>query len=273
MESAIAKALHLTHEPVALIWSDQKPEGALQFAKGRWGCVMAVFSVVVERGQVAAFDRETYGCQGGGVGLGFGNCYDTFLGGLDGFCGFLSTGNEATEPGRAACAVAEKALRGSMLEHFKHGERYRKSPAAVRKFVSALPMMEVPTRYVIFKQLAAVTAAERVVGVVFLANPDQLSALTLLANYDSEDQESVIMPQAAGCQSIGIYLYREMGKDHPRAVAGLNDITARKALRRLGTDLMTFAVPLELYAQMERAVPGSFVEGGSWRDLQDQAAH
>ena len=268
MESAIAKALVLTYSPVAIVWSEQLPEGAMQFAKGRWGCVMGAFAAAAEKGRVAAFDRETYGCFGAGVGLGFGNCYESFTGGIDGFCNFLSTGNENAPNGQAACAIAEKYMRGSQLEEFKLGERYRKSPAHVKTFIDALPMTQVPMRYVLFEPLSLAQPEEKVIGVVFLANPDQLSALTVLANYEAADNENVIMPFAAGCQSIGIYLYREAARPSPRAIAGLVDLSARKTTRRLGKDLLTFAVPLKLYEQMEANLPGSFIERETWKSLQ-----
>lgn len=38
------------------------------------------------KGKTGVFDRNTFGCQGGGVGLGFGNQYENFMGGIDGFC-------------------------------------------------------------------------------------------------------------------------------------------------------------------------------------------
>ena len=70
MESQIAAALQLKYSPVAILWTDEKPEGAMQFAPGRWGCVMAAFAAAASQGKAAAFDRETYGCWGGGVGSG-----------------------------------------------------------------------------------------------------------------------------------------------------------------------------------------------------------
>ncbi len=36
----IAEAIRLKHKPVALHWSDEKPESVVQFDKGSWGCVM-----------------------------------------------------------------------------------------------------------------------------------------------------------------------------------------------------------------------------------------
>jgi len=100
MDSKIAEAIGLETHAVALIWSDELPEGAISFKPGRRGCVMVVFATVATKGRVGAFSRETYGCWGGGVGLGFGNCYQTFPGGIPGFCGFLADGNERTEEGR-----------------------------------------------------------------------------------------------------------------------------------------------------------------------------
>jgi Uncharacterised ArCR, COG2043 len=39
MESAIAQAIQLKDQPVALLWSAEKPQGTMQFAEGKWGCV------------------------------------------------------------------------------------------------------------------------------------------------------------------------------------------------------------------------------------------
>ena len=267
MESKIARTLGLKHAPVALLWSDIMPEGAMHFEKGRWGCVMAGFGAAAEKGKTYAFDRETFGCPGGGVGLGFGNCYTGFIGGIEGFCGFLSNGNEQSERGRKLIQIAEQYLRGTQLDHFKHGEAYRKNPETVQRFIAALPIMEVPTKYVLFKPLADVAECERPVSVTFLANPDQLSALVILANYEYGDGERAIIPHAAGCQSIGIYGYREAKRDLPRAVVGHNDISARRTLRRLGKDLLTFTVPLALYAEMENNVEGSFLDRETWKGL------
>ena len=72
MDSAVASALHLKFKPVALLWTDQRPDHALQFHHEKWGCVMAMFAQAA-MGKTVAFDSETYGCLGGGGGLGFGN--------------------------------------------------------------------------------------------------------------------------------------------------------------------------------------------------------
>jgi len=67
----IAEAIRLKHKPVALHWSDDKPENVVQFDKGSWGCVMFLV-VAAAKGEIAVLDRDTCGCVGGAVGMGFG---------------------------------------------------------------------------------------------------------------------------------------------------------------------------------------------------------
>jgi len=91
MESAIARALSLKYGPLAILLTNEKPVGARQFKEGKFGCVMAMLAAAV-RGNFVVFDRKTFGCPGGGTGLGFGNQYLNFPGGVEGFCYFLSEG-------------------------------------------------------------------------------------------------------------------------------------------------------------------------------------
>ena len=268
MISLIAQSLNLKYPPIAILWSDEKPDDALCFEKGRWGCVMGAFGAVAEKGRTAAFDRETFGCWGGGVGLGFGNKYAGFFGGVECFCRFLSSGNDKSDHGRAVAEQYAPFMRGQMREEFLHGEAYIKSPGLVARFLAALPIMEIPKRYVLLKPLLMLSDADEPIVIIFLANPDQLSALVVLANYARGDNENAIIPFAAGCQTIGIYPYREAKSPRPRAVVGLTDLSARKTIRRLGKDLMTFAVPLALFREMEQNVPNSFLERHTWQSLQ-----
>lgn len=269
MESQIAKAIQLQYQPVAILWSDEKPEGAMQFSEGKWGCVMWL-AVSAAKGRPAVADQKTFGCFGGGVGLGFGNQYLNFPGGLEGFCHFLSSGN-AGRPGGAELAEKIKPfMTKESHENFLQGERYIKNPELVKKFVQALPMTDVPSAYVVFKPLSCIEPTkEKPQTILFFVNPDQLSALTVLANYARGDNENVIMPYAAGCQNIGIYPYREARSDRPRAVVGLTDLSARVYVRKqLGdANFMTFAAPLALFEEMEQNVPGSFLERHTWQSL------
>jgi uncharacterized protein (DUF169 family) len=267
MESAIARAIKPPFEPVALLFTDELPPEAMQFAEGRWGCVMWLLTSAA-RGRTAVADRRSFGCLGGGTGLGFGNQYENWPGGIECFYRFLADGNEATETGRSTAEGLGPFLRKQSFVSFVHGERYLKSAEHARAFVAALPMTEIPARYVVFKPLREVADAEQPEIVIFLVDPDRLAALVVLANYAREDGDNVTIPFAAGCQSIGLLAYREARSSRPRAVVGLMDISARTYVAaQLGHDLLTFAVPLAMFREMEDNVAGSFLERDTWRSL------
>lgn len=270
MESKIAKAIELKFNPVAVLLSDEKPEKALQFKKGKWGCVMFMFANAA-RGKTAAFDAETYGCWGGGVGLGFGNAYLHFPGGIQCFAYFLSSGNIQWEKGREVGKALEFSAGKEFAENFVRGEGYVKTPELVEQWLGEVPMTEVKSRYVLFKPLSEVDlSGEKPETVVLVANPDQLSALVIHANYAREGMENVIIPWAAGCQTIGILPYREAKSEKPRAVVGLTDISARKYVRTLlGSEYLSFAIPWEMFLEMEGNVEGSFLEKHTWLSLKE----
>jgi uncharacterized protein (DUF169 family) len=164
----------------------------------------------------------------------------------------------------------ESAAGREFSEKFRHGEGYMKSPELLKRFIDSLPIMAVPERYVIFKPLSDIDPTQEQPRVmIFLADPDQLSALVVLANYGRGDNENVIAPFAAGCQQIGIFPYQEARSERPRAVIGLTDISARKNLKKqLDRNVFSFAVPWRMFEEMEDNVEGSFLQKETWRALQ-----
>lgn len=251
MESKIAKAIDMKYSPVAVVLTDEKPEQALQFKEGRWGCVVAMLNAAA-KGKTAVFDRKTFGCIGGGVGLGFGNQYINFPGGIE---YFISTGNKAF----SQTDIGKNIVRN--MPALEHGEGYVKTPELAKKFVDSLPMVDVPAKYVVFKPLGRLAEGEVPKAVVFLVNPDQLSALVVLANYARESNDNVVAPFAAGCHTVCIIPYKEEESENPRAIIGLTDISARKQVDK---DILSFTVPYKMFLEMESNVEGSFLERETW---------
>jgi len=267
VDSRIAAALSLKHQPVAVLGTDRKPQDALEFKKGKLGCVINMLVGAV-KGRTVAFSRTTCGCPGGGTGLGFGNQYKDLPGGEEAFCYFLSTGAKEWERGRWVTRLLKPFINRELYHMFTNGERYLKSPDNVRSFLDCLPMTNVPHEYIAFKPLDGVAPDEDVKTVIFLVDYDQLSAMVCLANYDRDSNDNVISPWAAGCQSIGIYPLAEAAREKPRAVIGMMDIYSRvKVKRQLKSDVLSFAVPYRLFREMEGNVSGSFLEGSTWREL------
>ncbi len=273
MTSAIAREVGLETEPVALIWSNAKPEDALELRTDAWGCVMWLYAKVARDGRIAVFSRETSGCAGGAVGLGFGRPFDRHSARTEeNFCCFLSNGIEGAKNRTEYAALAEKVVNPNQKKVLLEGERLMKSPTVVRRFLECLSVYDVPAKYVVLKPLSLVQENETIQTVTFLANADQISALSILANYNAGTitDRVVVAAGAAGCQALGVCTYRESGRADPRAVVGLTDIAARRMTRKLlGKDKLTFSVPFELYCEMEKNVPGSFLELDGWRELRD----
>jgi hypothetical protein len=271
MTSKIASAIGLKTHPVALLWADHPPAHAIRFTPGRWGCVMSVFAAVAAKGRCGAFDRNSYGCWGGGVGLGFGNCYETFPGGVDAFCRFLADGNDTCAQGRKWGERVASWGRPDFADDFSQGERYLKDAATTARFLQAIPMRDIPAPYVVLKTLAETDLShDDVKNITFFVNPDQLSALVVLANYAAPGADNVIIPWAAACQVIGIFGYREIEAERPRAIIGMTDLSARVTVRKLlGRDAMSFTVAPRVLEAMEQNVDGSFLQRNTWRELQE----
>jgi len=239
MESRIAREIKLHLHPVAVLFSNEKPAGALQFEEGARGCVVEMYGRVA-RGAVAAFDRHTTGCLGGMVGLCFGDAYRDFPGGIE---YFLSVGR----PG------------------FREGEAYRKTVEIAAATIAALPKVDIPYTYVVFKPLEQVDPARETPQLVsFPCRPDQLSALVTLANYDRPGAENVVLPAVSGCQSVVLVPYLEAQKEQPRAVVGMTDISARP---HVDADVLTFTVPFRRFLELEENAPASFLSKPAWRRL------
>lgn len=247
MLSNLLEALALQHTPLAILLSDDRPADALQIKEERWGCVASML-LAAEKGRTVVFDRCTYGCPGGGIGLGFGAAYEGFP--ID---SLLSTGGRFDLPG------------GRTLD-FGSGERFLASPEVARRWVSELPIRDVPADFVVAKPLDRLDVGEMPLLVWLLVNPDQLSALVTLAGYRRGTLDAVTAPWGAACQSI-LFGLAEAERDQPRGVIGFFDISQRHHVDR---DLLSFTAPYALLAEMEEDVEASFLRADPWLKLRDR---
>ncbi len=103
--------------------------------------------------------------------------------------------------------------------------------------------------------------------VSFLVNPDQLSALVVLANYDRATNDNVKIEFGAGCHSLFLFPYQEIDKPDPKAVIGVVDITARPYV---DPDMLSFTVPWNMFLDMEENIPGSFLEKKDWAKVRER---
>ena len=235
MKSKIAEAIKLKNHPVAVIRTDDKPDGALMFKEGKWGCVVAMINAA-SKGKTVALSNATVVCQGGHAGCGFGPYEEGFVD------RFLADGE------------------GLQVE----GERYKASQELALKFMRWQAVPEGQKEFVVMKPLSEVTEADSPEAVIFLVNADRLSGLATLANFDTENQDNVKHYFGAGCgQSIGNVLDASM-RGSRECFIGMTDPSARKVLP---ADVMSFSIPFKRFLEMEENADKSFFHTKTWETI------
>jgi hypothetical protein len=141
------------------------------------------------------------------------------------------------------------------------GERYIQTPEQVKELVKGMNRVPVDQRYIIFRRWDKLEATDDPQAVIFFATPDVLSGLFTLVNYDHSQGDGVIAPFGAGCASIVHHPWFENQEDHPKAVIGMFDVSARPWVP---ADTLTMAIPMKRFEKIVSYMDESFLITESW---------
>ncbi|HOJ43056.1 MAG TPA: DUF169 domain-containing protein [Syntrophorhabdaceae bacterium] len=228
--------------PIVFFYSDDNRTGQkVKPPKTGHRCVLSdIFKVT--KGKSVSFDEHSFGCFGGKKYLGYGDSF------MPDFEYFLS------------CGIPGK------LE----GERYKKTPQLVKKFMKNVPSIKAPSKNIIFKRWDMLELEDEPDVVIFFNYPDVISGLFTLANFDKEDLNGVIAPFGAGCATIGLYPYMEKASKDPKAVIGMFDVSARPCI---SSGMFSFAVPMNRFGEMVENMEESFLTTESWSKVKKRIAN
>ncbi len=201
--------------PIVFFYTDGDGGAEGEKASSGHRCVLSSL-VKVRNGKAIYFEKDWIGCHGGRRYLGFSQEI------MPKFEYFLSYGI----PGE--------------LE----GERYKKSPELVKELMSRMPHFQAPKRRIVFKRWDDLKEEDEPSVVIFFAQPDVLSGLFTLANYDEVDQHAVVAPFVAGCATIVQYPYLGSLSPNPRCIICMFDVSARPYVPR---ETLSFAVPIKKF--------------------------
>ncbi|HQE81237.1 MAG TPA: DUF169 domain-containing protein [Syntrophorhabdaceae bacterium] len=219
--------------PIVFFYTDQ--EGVAPRVKPPKTGHRCVYADIYKatKGKSLCLDKDSFGCFGGKRYLGYTQEF------MPDFEYFLS------------CGIPGKI----------EGERYKKSPDLVKKYVEAMPEFNAPSRYIVFKRWDMLEEGDNPDVVIFFGTPDVISGLFTLSSFDIDDLNGVKTPFGAGCATIVLYPYLERNSDKPKAIIGTFDVSARPCIP---SNNLSFAVPMNRFVTMIENMEESFLTTGSW---------
>ena len=222
--------------PLTFYYTDEEGRAELAVQESSPRCVIGALAEV-RKGSSLYFNVDSIGCPGGRRYLGFTDSI------APNFEYFLSYGI----PGE--------------LE----GERYCKSPELVKEMMKQMPVFKAPGRFIVFKRWDNLSNQDEPEVVIFFAEPDVLSGLFTLFRFDEIDRDIVYAPFGSGCSTIVQYPYLEKTSDHPRAVIGMFDPSARPYVPK---SVVTFSFPIGKFVTIIENMEESFLITKTWETIQ-----
>jgi uncharacterized protein (DUF169 family) len=222
--------------PVTFYYTDYPVSATIVPSSGKWNCLICELKKVRE-GESLAFSSEALKCGGAKRYLGFTDRM------RPDFEYFLSCG----------------------IENKMEGERYIRTPEMVKELMSRQAKPLISGKYIVFKRWDNLEEKDNPDVVIFFAEPDVLSGLFTLANYDQSEPNSTFTPFGAGCGSIVHYPYIEKDSARPRAVIGMFDVSARPCV---SPGVLSFSVPMIKLSKMVSYMDETFLITGSWKKVQ-----
>jgi hypothetical protein len=136
-------------------------------------------------------------------------------------------------------------------------EHFKKSVVLGNTFYEAVAAEPAAGRFMVWESLENLDDDLSIEVVNLWINPESLSRLVTLANYDRADNDNVLIPFASGCQSIWTLPYKERNSKQPKGIVGGMDPAVRQFLP---ADTLSFSAPCRRAVAMADHVPGSFLE-------------
>ena len=196
-------------------------------------CVFGQLAAV-RAGNPRAFNGENLGCSGAIRTLGF--------------------SVKAPTQEEAACLV----------DFLVTKEKFYQSAATVEAMMQGNPSLPARGKHLIFKRWDALGKTDTPQVVCFFADPDTVSGLHALANYDSMTPHAVLVPFSSGCNTLVGFAMKELDSAAPRAVLGGLDPSARPYMK---PSLLTFSIPWPRFLGMLENMDRCFLTTTVWNIL------
>ena len=227
--------------PIAFFYSESSSNLDYVSPPKKWNCLICELAKV-RKGESLAFNAESLGCNGAKRYTGYNDEMNPT------FRYFLSCG----------------------IEGKVRGERYKISPEVVDEVQKNLSLLPTKEKILIFKRWDKLDETDNPDAVIFFAQPEVLSGLFTLANFDQIDPQGVVTHFSPGCGSIIHYPYLENRKDNPKCILGMFDPSARPCVP---INTLSFAIPMKRFEKIVGFMEESFLITPTWDKVRKRFEH
>ena len=203
------------------------PDDSMELPANKWTCMFKHIEDVA-KGNKICFSRSSAGCSG------------------------------------AACYFGFKQPNGKAGDFLASEEKFKENIAYGNEFYNQIKAKKPRKKYLILSKLEQIKDNISIEVVNYWVNPLSLSGLVTLSNFDSLENNNVIVPFASGCQSMWTIPYKEKDKKHPKATIGALDPAIRQYI---ASDTILFSLPASRFNSMAKNIKKSFASENNWLTL------
>lgn len=247
MQDKLIEMLRLKTEPVGIFLGNTDVICDFDASPDKRNCVIPLL-IAASKGKAISMDEESCNCPGGATGCCFG----------DGFTRRNPNIHKLLSQGFEDQATPQ------IPERMRNGERFFCSEELALKWRNSMPFSEKGYPRVVFAPMSRWKEIG-IPDVVFVfANPDQISALVTMLGSHNGEALNTLAPFGAACHSI-VYAVEQMGKEQPKAIMGLFDISQR--CQELANSL-SLTMPYVLWEGLSKDLEKSCLTTHAWGEIE-----
>jgi len=147
----------------------------------------------------------------------------------------------------------------------KKGIDCKKKSEKIPEWIEQLPTVHAPGPKAVFKRWDRLEEMDHPEVVIFFAEPNELSALFTMANFEESSPYTVKTPFCPGCSALTLFPMQEKFSQNPKPILGMLDVSTRPYVPQ---STISFAVPFEKFERMVQNMDNSFLTHETWQKVQ-----
>lgn len=142
------------------------------------------------------------------------------------------------------------------------GKDCKKQSKKLPEWAEQLPTIHAPGPKAVFKRWDRLEQRDPPDVVTFIADPNELSALLTMANFEEASPHTAKIPFCPGCASLTLFPMQERFSGNLSPIVGMVDVSTRPYVPQ---STFSFSVPFEKFERMVKNMDSSFLAHETWQ--------